>query len=263
MAMSVREAEEMTEAARDAGVLALIDHELRFLPGRQKAYEMLRSGEIGKVHHAKYLFAAAFRGDPDHPWNWWSDIKQGGGALGAIDSHVIDSLNWFLGTEISSVFCRLETKKRRRRDRSGELRDVTADDEANMMVQFRDSELTENASGLISVSMAEPPEYKNLIELFGTAGSMRIGNFGELSIAKLGDADWTQIDVDHPKAAEGMPDTGFSRGFMKLAPKIVEAVRSGGSSIPHAATFEDGLRVQRVLDAARESDASGCMVRIS
>ena len=49
MAMNVAEAAEMTEAARSAGVLALIDHELRFQPGRQKAYKMLREGEIGKI----------------------------------------------------------------------------------------------------------------------------------------------------------------------------------------------------------------------
>src|SRR5690348_17283456 len=47
MAMNVAEAEEMTTAAREAGVMALIDHELRFLPGRRRAYEMLRDGAIG------------------------------------------------------------------------------------------------------------------------------------------------------------------------------------------------------------------------
>src|SRR5215218_5366375 len=54
MAMNVSEAEEMTEAAKGVDVLSLIDHELRFQPGRQKAFQMLREGGIGKVQHAKY-----------------------------------------------------------------------------------------------------------------------------------------------------------------------------------------------------------------
>ena len=81
MAMNVAQAEEMTAAAEKAKAIALIDHELRFLPGRRKAYAMLREGAIGKVRHAKYNFRAAYRGNPELPWNWWSDIEQGGGRV--------------------------------------------------------------------------------------------------------------------------------------------------------------------------------------
>src|SRR5690349_20049308 len=61
MAMNLAEAEEMTRAAEKANVIAIIDHELRFLPGRQQAHAMLRDGAIGKVRHAKYNFRAAYR----------------------------------------------------------------------------------------------------------------------------------------------------------------------------------------------------------
>ncbi len=97
MAMNVAEAEEMTEKAEKVGVLALIDHELRFQNGRQKAGEILQNGEIGKIINAKYNFRNASRGSLDVPWNWWSDEKQGGGALGAIGSHIIDSFNLVFG----------------------------------------------------------------------------------------------------------------------------------------------------------------------
>ena len=42
MAMNAGEALRMTEKARETGVLALIDHELRFLSGRIKLRELLR-----------------------------------------------------------------------------------------------------------------------------------------------------------------------------------------------------------------------------
>src|SRR5687768_15081020 len=49
MAMNAAEARAMTEAAKTANLLALIDHELRFQPGRLHAHAMLREGMIGKV----------------------------------------------------------------------------------------------------------------------------------------------------------------------------------------------------------------------
>ena len=48
MAMNAEEALRMAERAREAGVLALIDHELRFLSGRIQMREMLRRGDIGQ-----------------------------------------------------------------------------------------------------------------------------------------------------------------------------------------------------------------------
>ena len=263
MAMNVAEAQEMTDAANGKPLLALIDHELRFQPGRQKAYAMLRDGEIGKVRHAKYIFQAPHRGNPDIPWNWWSDIKQGGGALGAVGSHIIDSFNWFLGTEISSIFCQLQSQVKERRDKNGELRPVTTDDESNMLLRFADGELTRDATGLVSVSMTEGPKYTNRIEFYGSGGALRIEHRGDVYIAKTGERDWSEVDVEFANPVEGVPDTGFSRGFMDFAPKIVEAIRDGKTEIEWAATFEDGLKVQRVLDAAHESNVAGARTFLS
>jgi len=257
MAMNVGEAEEMAAAAKGLGKLMLIDHELRFQPGRQQAWKMLRDGAIGKVRHAKYNFRAPHRGDPNVPWNWWSDINEGGGALGAINSHVIDSFHWLLGTGVAEVGCQLQTHIKERRDADGKMRPVTTDDEANMLMRFADSELTSDATGLVSVSMVEQPEYVNRLEFFGTEGAMRIDHRGEIYIARNGEDSWTPIEVDLGKTFAGMPDTGFARGFMSFAPRIVEAVAEGRTSIEHAATFDDGVRVQRVLDAARESNSEG------
>jgi len=260
MAMNVAEAHEMMDAAKGKSLLALIDHELRFQPGRQKAFEMLRSGGIGKIRHAKYSFQAPHRGDLNLPWNWWSDIGQGGGALGAINSHIIDSFHWFLGTEISNVFCQLQTHIKERRDASGQTLPVTTDDEANMLLRFADSDLTSDATGIVSVSMTEGPRYKNRIEFYGNDGAMRIDHRGDVFTTKAGEEDWREIDVEMGKIVEGVADTGFSRGFMNFAPEIIKAIREGRTAIENAAAFEDGLKIQKILDAARESNATNCTV---
>jgi predicted dehydrogenase len=198
------------------------------------------------------------------PWNWWSDKSQGGGALGAIGSHIIDSFRWFLGAEVSSVFCQLQTHVKERKDaKSGEMHSVTTDDEANLILRFAGGDLVEDATGIVSVSMVERPKYENVIEFFGTKGAMRIGYKGEIFLAKEGENDWREIEVEFDKPLEGIPDTGFARGFTSFAPKIIEAIREGKSQIKHAATFEDGLRVQEIIDAAHKSNNSNCMVKIN
>src|SRR6202521_1159207 len=132
MAMNAAEALRMTERARETAVLTLIDHELRFLPGRVKMRELVRGGDIGKVRHAQLTFRSDSRADPAPPWNWWSDVKQGGGALGAIGSHVIDGWRWLLGAEVSEVIGNLATHIRERKDEKGKMREVTSDDETNL-----------------------------------------------------------------------------------------------------------------------------------
>src|SRR5439155_3426562 len=152
MAMNADEARRMTDAARDAGVLALIDHELPFLPGRLKMRELLQRGEIGKVKHAKLTYRSDSRADPNRPWNWWSDKTQGGGALGAIGSHVIDGFQWLLSTEVEAVTCNLATHIRERKDHDGKSRAVTTDDEANLLLRFSKSESTQQATANASMS---------------------------------------------------------------------------------------------------------------
>lgn len=262
MAMNVTEAQEMTEKAKEKGILALIDHELRFQNGRQKAYEMIRNGEIGKIRHAKYNFRNASRGNPDLPFTWWSTEKHGGGALGAIASHMIDSFQWFLGTEISQVFCQLQTHIKTRKDeKTGKMRDVTSDDECNLILRFAENDLTEDATGLISTSLVEYPNYQNIVEFFGTEGAIRVDFRGELEITRKGEKNWTRIKTDLGEKVEGTGDTGFSRGFMAFAPEIIKTIKNGETEIECAATFDDGLNVQKILDAARKSDKEGCVIK--
>jgi predicted dehydrogenase len=262
MALNADEAQQMTQRAREAGVLALIDHELRFLPGRMKMRELVRQGEIGKVRHARLTFRSDSRADPERPWNWWSDIKQGGGALGAIGSHVIDSWRWLLDAEVTEVIGSLATHIRERKDERGQVRAVTTDDETNLLVRFDDGEFTEGATGNGSMSLVEAGKAEHRLELFGSQGALMIEEGGELWQAKIGEGDWRRIETDKGELAAGMRDGGWARGFTAFSKEIVKALQEGRTAVDGAATFADGYRTQLVLDAARRAHESGCWARI-
>ena len=263
MAMNAAEARRMTERARAASVLALIDHELRFLPGRLKMRELLHDGEIGKVRHAKLTFRSDSRADVNRPWNWWSDIKQGGGTLGAIGSHVIDGFSWMLGSEVSEVFGNLATHVRQRKDHEGTMRDVTTDDEANLLLRFANSGLTDGATANVSLSMIEAGEPLHRLEVFGSEGALMIEEDGELWQSKVGEGEWGRLETSKGDLAEGMRDSGWARGFTAYSQRIVDALRANRTTVEGAATFEDGYGTQLVLDGARASHESGCRVKIS
>src|SRR2546423_4466005 len=261
MAMNSEEARRMKERAQEAGVLALIDHELRFLPGRLKMRELLQAGEIGKIKHVKLTFRSDSRADITRPWNWWSDIKQGGGTLGAIGSHVVDGFRWLLSAEVSEVVCDLATHVRERQDAAGISREVTTDDEANLLLRFADGGLTDAATGNVSMSMVEAGKTEQLIEIFGSEGALRVGESGDLFRSKVDDEEWQAVDVDRGELAAGLRDSGWARGFTAFSQQIVNALREGRTTVEGAATFEDGYRTQLVLDAARRSHESGCWAK--
>ena len=262
MAMNADEARKMTDRAKQKNVLALIDHELRFLPGRLQMREMIQRGDVGKIKHASVVFRADSRADVNRPWNWWSDEKQGGGALGAIGSHIVDGFRWTLSTDVYSVLCNLATHVRERRDHEGKSRSVTSDDEASLLMQFHDSELTDGATATVSISLVEAGEPLHRFEVFGEHGALRVEGDGELWRSEVGEGKWKKVEVVQGSLAPGMNDNGWARGFTIFSQKIVDALRDGRTMVDGAATFADGYRTQLVLDAARRSDETCCAEKI-
>jgi predicted dehydrogenase len=263
MAMNAEEARQMTDRAATAGVLALVDHELRFLNSRRMMRAMLNGGAIGPVRHCNYVFRSDYRGVLERPWDWWSDESMGGGTLGAIGSHAIDSFRWMLDAEISSVFGMLSTHVAERPDKeSGANRPVTTDDEAKLLFRFADSELTKNTTGAALLSVVESGGHENRLEIYGSTGALMVEDTGELWHSPAGSGSWRPVPVDQDPMAAGMRPGSWSRGFTAFSGAIIEALHEGKSSVEGAATFADGYRVQLVLDAARASHKSGCWVRV-
>jgi predicted dehydrogenase len=263
MAMNAEETGRMCEAARSSGRLALVDHELRFLPARRRMRELIQGGEIGRVRHAKFLFRGGSRAVAETPWNWWSDERAGGGALGAIGSHALDTLHWLLGSRVSHVSASLASPVAERRDpASGEMRRVTADDEASLLVNFEDGGAAERATGVVAVSLGEPGAPEHTVEVFGADGALRLDGAQRLWRARVGEGAWQRVEAEEAPLAEGLRDNEWSRGFTAFAREIIDALREGRAGVEGAATFDDGHHIQLVLDAARSAHASGCRVAV-
>jgi predicted dehydrogenase len=196
-------------------------------------------------------------------WDWWSDAAMGGGTLGAIGSHAIDSFRWLLDTEVSEVCCVLSTHVAERPDKtSGSTRAVTSDDSVRMLLRFADSPLTKGTTGAASLSVVESGKPQNQLEVYGSSGALMVEETGALWHSPAGAGDWRPVAIDQNPIAAGMRESSWSHGFTAFSRAIVDALREGRTTVEGAATFADGYRAQLVMDAARESNVSGCFVTV-
>jgi predicted dehydrogenase len=257
-AMNAREAMLMLETAKRAGRLALIDHELRFSPVRRRFRDLVREGFLGRVLHADLTIQGEFRLDPTRPWTWWSDAAQGGGFLGALGSHAIDAVRFTLG-EVEAAWGRLRTLVRERPDPAGGgARPVTADDYALFWLEM-EADFTV-ACSLSAVARAPRDEWR--FAAHGRAGSLLLDQGERLWGRREGESEFRDLtppagEAPAELAATGLRDTPWNRAFLRFAAALRDTLRSGRTSLPDAASFEDGLRVQQIMDAIRESSTTG------
>lgn len=255
-AMNTAEAQDLVAAAkRHPGQIAIIDHELRFLPAWRAARE--RIGEIGSLRYAEVRYASPGRGDRMREWNWWSDAGQGGGIWGAVGSHFIDTFR-YLGFEIDGAQATLHTAITERPVEKS-MRAVTSDDVAAVNLRLRGG-----AMAMLSIgAVASGPDEPATITLHGESGAMRLVG-EELLLAKPMKPFVRIAGGDLQQRQGNSPGGAFGSGTLLMAKALRTAIEDRNrDALTPAATFEDGLAQQRVLDAARRSSQNdGRWVRI-
>ncbi|MEJ2288227.1 MAG: Gfo/Idh/MocA family oxidoreductase, partial [Deinococcales bacterium] len=190
------------------------------------------------------------RVDPTRPWTWWSDASQGGGILGAIGSHVLDSVRWLLGDEIVLHGATLGRVYPTRVDEEGATRPVTADDIASLT--FRAGEVV----GTVLLHGAALDDAIDLFTVRGTEGSLVIDRSLKLYYGKRGGPFKEYLTHLPAMVPNRFRASGFAAGSVLFADALRRALDEGDAdALADAATVEDGLAVQRVTDRARRLDA--------
>jgi predicted dehydrogenase len=236
-----------TAARRHPDLVALVDHQLRMLPARRKARELLAGGAIGEPLVITARVAMDDRIDPTAPWSWWSDAGQGGGMLNAIGSHVLDGIRWLLpDSELRLGGATLGVTYPERTDASGERRRVSADDIASL------SFAAGGAVGTALVHGAALDGAVDLLTIRGTAGTLVIDRSLKLYLGAR-DSALKGYRVQLPDVVPNrFRASGFAAGTVLLGEAIGRAIGDGDTAaLAGAATVEDGLAVQTLLDEAR------------
>lgn len=261
-ALNVAEAENMFATAQATpNQLAIIDHELRFHPQRAHLRRLMREGYIGTPLSLELDWLYRRGLDAKQPWGWINDADKGGGSLGAIGSHLIDLSRWLAG-RIDGLAAQLQTAHFLRPDPGGNgSRRVTSDDSAYLMLQY-DAAI----QGRISVNALYPEDRGMSILMIGTEGALKLDYEDRLWGQKFVDfpsGTWEELTVADETLELPLPNRrAFTIGCYYLGKTLKETLQRGETFIADAATFYDGLVVQRVLDAARRSAREKSWIRL-
>lgn len=272
-AKDAAEARTMRDAAKAAGVFHLLGAEFRFDSAQALLRRVVLSGAIGTPRHFLRIYHQPGSLTEDEPMApWWEDAAQGGGFLGAFGSHMFDQIDYMFGP-VTRVSGQLQTLVPGRPQR-------TADD--CYSVQF---EAGDGVLGTIVAAQESRSGFVMCTKVTGTLGGAWIqsgAHYGDPEEVWIHDAaGMRQVPmpaelVNHPPSPFPISDLiqtemdrwhtmGFDvPPYARLFSELKAHIEGREPSIAErAATFDDAVRGQAVLDAIRQSATSRAWVDVA
>lgn len=248
LATSLREAKAMARIADERGLLNILDHEFRIAARRRLVKEILDAGRLGRILSVAIVDLSSDFSDPNARESaWWLRREAGGGQLGAVGSHWLDTVRWWFGST-RILGSQLLTSQRQRLARDGGEVDVTADDTFAVFLGINDE-----GSGVIQCSRAAAQTFCE-VRIVGQQGSIVLGNGGDLRLQTDEKKNQVLIPASAGVRISGVTEdeqkTALAAVFLFAAHRLGQGPRSDEIDNLPIATFLDGEQVQAQLDAA-------------
>lgn len=252
MAISVAEAENMKAAVEKSGVTFMMAFVNRFRQESILLDELRRAGRLGDIYHARCGWIRR-RGTPS---GWFTDkSKSGGGAVLDIGVHVID-LTWYLMGRPRPVSVFGATHRQIGAYETHSVNGWAAvgakggvfdnEEAATALIRFENGETMS-----VDISWAiNGREEKMFSKIYGTKGG---ASFRPCEV--YGEENGFLTDT----APVLIPETSWQPAFERETAHFAHCVVSGERPMP---SIDDGLTVQRMLNAIYDSAASGTAVML-
>jgi predicted dehydrogenase len=257
-ALSAEGASVMVAAAKERpDQLALIDHELRFLPLFHEVKEAVKL--IGDMWHCDIITQLNF-GHFGRSFQWWNEREKGGGVLGAVGVHMIDLLAFVSGAKIEQISARCSVGLKEKPDRqTKEMRPCTAAE--HVSAHFR---MEGGVPGSILLSSISTAPAQQSITIVGSGGTLAIDILA--CTARLTDRKGAEVKAMSADFSVFPPaqQSAFSAGTVLLAAAMKKAIETKDfSHTSTACDFEGGQYVQSVVDAIWDSSDTASPVPIA
>jgi predicted dehydrogenase len=250
---------QMLKKAEQARLKHMLNLTWRWLPHVQFIKHLLDEGYLGRVYQANFRFS--FGWSNQREYNWVHDGERSNGVLGSLGSHMIDLARWLIGN-IVSVSASLAAHVEREGVGDQPLRPTN--DSAFLLLGFDDG-----AQACIQNSFVTHMADRSgiTLSLFGEKGSLHtdyfLSNLNCVVYGALRGEDKLQpLDIP-PDFIRGFKEGDMFAHFMtqSIGPRLfIDSILDGKEAEPN---FYDGYLVQKVIDAALESERSGQRVTIS
>ena len=271
LAVNYAQARELAEQAQKKGSVCQMVFNNRFMSPIMRAKELVCEGRIGRLlsFSVKDLHSSALDTVKNAGWKQDRDVC-GGGVLFDLGSHAVDLIYHLCG-EFEGVIGKSQIAYPVRTGVNGQAWQTNADEAFYMIATLKCG-----AVGTFEISKFTTGANDDLVlELHGEKGSLKFDlmnpNFLEFYDAQAkggnfgGECGYTKIECVNRYPSPGgifpgiKAPIGWLRGHLGCYFSFVDAVLNGKPTSPD---FTSGAYVQRVLECAYESDATGKEVKV-
>jgi predicted dehydrogenase len=255
MAINGEQAKEMLELAEQAGVKHMIMFGWRWMPHYQYLHQLLAEGFVGRCYHVHLQFLGNRGRSKEYTWRF--DPQHSLGVLGDLGSHMIDLGQWLLG-DITSVCAHLASYVERPGPDGQPF--LGANESALLVVEYANG-----AQGMIHASTVAHTADRlreQYISIHGENGTLeaevlfRGAEAGATVRGARQEETSFQVLPTPQSYAKGLAPNQFTEVLTKHpvgARLFIDAIQQNYVPSPN---FQDGYQVQRVIDAALESQAT-------
>ncbi|MGO4706293.1 Gfo/Idh/MocA family protein [Microvirga sp. 2MCAF38] len=267
MAVRLADAERMLAAARVSGKVGALGYNYIQNPLIGLMRRVIDEGQIGAVNHVRIEMDEDFMADPEELFYWKSEATSGHGALDDFGVHAL-SLLWVLFGGVARVCGHMTKPYADRPVKGGGRRAVETCDIATTML-----ELENGASGVICLNRsAWGRKGRIFVQIFGSKGTLIYDQerMNEVQLYIAEGPKETQgfrtilTAPHHPPYDKFLPAPGHGLGFNEL--KIIECRQLIGRIGGEKGTlidFEDGIRIERTVDAIARSAHEGRWIEVA
>ncbi len=261
VSLNVAEAQELDELAQQQDVIATVDFEFRFVPAWQLFAELLSSGYVGTPRLIRIDWLGSSRADTSRPWNWYSSVEKGGGALGSLGSHAFDYIHWLFGP-VRRLNAHLSTAIPQRVDpASGELKPVETDDTCMLSL-----ELANGTPCQVTISAVVHAARTHWVEVYGDRGTLVLGSENQKDYihgfrlwGSLPGQPLTEIEIPQRLAFPQHFTDGRICAFLRVVDQWVQGIDQHKQIVP---SLKEGIYSQLLMDLSHQSHKTASWVDV-
>ena len=241
----------LTRKSKETGLPVFVCFSWRYNEFPRYMKYLIEKGEIGELYH---IYVECIKDSglwKGRKLEWrFQEEKAGSGVLCDLGSHMFDAIRFF-GEEVENVYCDrgIIVKERMRQDKD-EMAQVTTDDWSNVVCRLKSG-----IGATVKLSRTVTTE-KNSIEFYviGSKGALRFEHHnGDQKLLICTGEDITTNTFREVEIPEEFTLANQSRSFIDLVK---------GNPDAYAATIEDGIYSQAIVDAAKLSSKVGRKITI-
>ena len=246
IALSISDADEIIQKAKEKGVLVCANHQNRFNKSIQEIRKAIEKNRFGKLLHG----TAHIRWARDHAYYdraaWRGTWEQDGGALMNQCIHDIDLLRWMMGDEIDTVYGMTDRLIHPY---------IEAEDLGLAVIKFKNG-----SYGIIEgTTNIYPKNLEETLYIFGEKGTVKAGGEAVNIIEEWKFADYFGDEETVKKECSENPPNVYGFGHAKLYKNMIQAIEGKEELI---ADGEAGKRALELVLAIYKSAAEGKPVKL-